>query len=66
MQASRHGLAVACPGPKSASGQKVAAPEVRQENPAVSYGKDRVKRCPADNFTTEEVVVENNYLSQKQ
>ncbi|WP_213202165.1 toxin C-terminal domain-containing protein [Erwinia rhapontici] len=40
----------------------MAAPEVRQGKPAVSDGTHRRKWCPANNFATEKVVVENNSL----
>ncbi len=58
--------AVACTGEKGASGQKGAAPEVQRGKQAVTHGMHREKRCTPVNFATEEVVVENNYLSQKQ
>lgn len=54
--------AVACTGEKSASGQKVAAPEVQWGKRAVTDGKHREKRCTLADFTTEKVVVENNAL----
>ncbi|YCH31506.1 hypothetical protein M1D48_05500 [Erwinia sp. D4-22] len=50
-------------GRKSASGQKVAVPEAQQGKCAVSSGKDRKKSVKSADFTTEEVVVENNALS---
>nr|WP_240152446.1 DUF4258 domain-containing protein [Erwinia amylovora] len=55
--------AVACTGEKGASGQKGAAPEVQRGKQAVTHGMHREKRCTPVNFATEEVVVENNALS---
>lgn len=60
------GGAVACTGEKSASGQKAAVPKVQQGKQVVTDGKDREKRCPANNFTTEKVVIENNFLSREE
>ncbi|WP_240151808.1 colicin E3/pyocin S6 family cytotoxin [Erwinia amylovora] len=58
--------AVACTGEKGAPGQKVAVPEVQRGKQAVTHGMHREKRCTRVNFATEEVVVENNWLSSKQ
>lgn len=57
--------AVACSGEKSASGKISPDIEMQQEKPALSDGKHREKAVAAADCTTEEVVVENNLLSNK-
>lgn len=55
--------AVACSGEKSASGQKVTAPEVQQGKTALTNGKQREKASSLAGCAPDNVVVENNYLS---
>lgn len=55
--------AVACTGEKSASGQKSAGSETQQGKRVVTHGKDREKAVPTAEFATDNVVVENNALS---
>lgn len=56
---------VACSGEKSASEQKVVAPEVRQEKTVVTDGKYRKKTPSSPQCASERVVVENNSLRDK-
>ncbi|MFC0139162.1 hypothetical protein ACFFJN_02975 [Erwinia mallotivora] len=58
-------MAVASPGLKSASGQKVAALKKQQEKTAVTDCLHREKPSSPSGCTPDEVVVENNYLSDK-
>jgi len=66
VQALCHGGAVAYPGRKGAPGKKSPGSETPQEKPVLTHGKDREKGVPAEDVVPERVVVENNYLSQKQ
>ncbi|WP_236127737.1 hypothetical protein [Cedecea colo] len=55
--------AVACSGEKSASGKKVAVPEVQQGKRVVTHEKDREKGVAVGEGATDKVVVENNALA---
>lgn len=58
--------AVACSGGKSASGQKFGGTEAGQGKRVVTDGKDSEKPGSSPDTVSEEVIVENNYLSTKQ